>query len=174
MKKKTIFLLKKNKIAVSMLFLLLRCSCLILSTWSFLLMSWHSLVFLWNSSFHYLWPPSVLICFWLDIWRASYSQKSNAIDGWAPVPSQIFCFTSGRVLFSVPASDLYCFSHIIFDDIQVFNEKNPCNLASLNFFFINNCWFVHPNKSPLHIFPSELSCYEIGRLDTFVMSWATS
>lgn len=131
--KKTIFLLKKNKIAVSRLFLLLKCSCLILSTWSFLLMSWHSLVFLWNSSFHYLWPPSALICFWPDIWRASYSQKSNAIDGWAPVPSQI-CFTTGRVLFSVPASDLYCFSHIIFDDIQVFNEKKPCNLASLKFF----------------------------------------
>lgn len=119
-------LLKKNKIAVSMfLFLLLKSSCLILSTRSFLLMSWHSLAFLWNSSFQYLWPPSALICFWLDIWRVSYSQKSNGIDGWASVPSWIFCFTTGRLLFSVPASELYCFPHISFDDIQDFHEKKP-------------------------------------------------
>lgn len=87
-RKINLFLLNENKNAVSLLlFLLFRSSCLMLSTWSFLLMCWHSLAFLWNYSFWYLRPPSALFCFWLDIWRTSNSQESNAIDGWASVLS---------------------------------------------------------------------------------------
>lgn len=92
--------------------------------------------------------------------------KSNAIDGWASVPSWIFCLTTGKILFSVLASDLYCFSHISFDDIQVVHENTLLSK--------NSYWFLHQNKSPLCIFPSKLSCYEICGLVTFAIRWAIS
>lgn len=130
-------MLKKNKFAVSIfLFLLLKCSCLILSTWSLLLMTWHSLVFLWNSSFQYLWHSSALICFWLDIWRALHSQKTNAIDGWASVPSWIFSFTSIRVQFSVSLQVTFISSHLsALMIIKFFMKTNlQLNLSQIAFY----------------------------------------
>lgn len=172
-KEKLIFLLKKKEVAVSfILFLLLKCSCLILSNLSFLLMSWHSLAFLWNSSFQYLWPQSALICFWLDIWRVSYSQKSNAIDEGPSVPSWISCFTTRRIFFSLQVTLLF-FTYQLWW-YSSFQEKRTCHLASLKFIYINNYSLLYPNNSALHIFPSKFSLHEIRWTNTFITRWAIS
>lgn len=165
----------KEKVAVSIfLFLLLKCSCLILSTWSLLLMTWHSLVFLWNSSFQYLWHSSALICFWLDIWRALHSQKTNAIDGWASVPSWIFSFTTIRVQFSVSLQVTFISSHLSALMIIKFFMKTNLQLNLSQIAFYKLLLIFTQKLSTLLIFPSKLSWYVRGGFNTFIMRWTVN
>lgn len=119
--------LKKNKIAVSMfLFLLHRGPCLICSIFpifptddltvpclplkflfpislasicSHLLLTWHLKGFALSEGQCYWW---LSLCTFMDLLFHQYQ----------------------NINFSLPVSDLYLFSRISFDDIQVFNENN--------------------------------------------------
>lgn len=115
---------------------------------SHLLLTWHLKGFI----------LSEVQCYW---WLSSCTFTDLPFHYWQSI---IFCSCKWPLLLLT--YHLWWYSSFLM--------KKPLQFRLSQFFSLNNCWFVHPNKWPLHIFPSELSCYEISRLDTFVMSWATS